>query len=79
MRQGAQLFAHLKQLLKMHTRQRDKAMMLSVIEEVSKEVVASLLHLSANIAPARHPPTIPRSLHHLLRASYPRLQIRQCL
>ena len=39
MKQGAQLFAHLKQLLKMHTRQRDKAMMLSVIEEVSKRVV----------------------------------------
>ena len=34
MKQGAELFAHLKQLLKMYTRQRDKAMMLSVIEEV---------------------------------------------
>ena len=34
MKQGAQLFANLKQLLKMYTRQRDKAMMLSVIEEV---------------------------------------------
>ncbi len=33
MKQGAQLFAQLKQLLKMYTRQRDKAMMLSVIEE----------------------------------------------
>ena len=33
MRSGAQLFAYLKQLLKMHTRQRDKAQMLSVIEE----------------------------------------------
>ena len=33
MKQGAQLFAHLKQILKMYTRQRDKAMMLSVIEE----------------------------------------------
>lgn len=33
MRSGAQLFAYLKQLLKMYTRQRDKAMMLSVIEE----------------------------------------------
>lgn len=33
MKQGAQLFAHLKQLLKMYTRQRDKAKMLSVIEE----------------------------------------------
>ena len=35
MKQGAHLFANLKQLLKMYTRQRDKAMMLSVIEEVS--------------------------------------------
>lgn len=34
MKQGAQLFAYLKQVLKMYTRQRDKAMMLSVIEEV---------------------------------------------
>ena len=33
MKQGAHLFANLKQLLKMYTRQRDKAMMLSVIEE----------------------------------------------
>lgn len=33
MKQGAQLFAYLKQLLKMYTRQRDKAQMLSVIEE----------------------------------------------
>ncbi|KAL9590878.1 MAG: hypothetical protein Q9203_000335 [Teloschistes exilis] len=33
MKAGAQLFAQLKQLLKMYTRQRDKAMMLSVIEE----------------------------------------------
>lgn len=33
MKQGAQLFAYLKQLLKMYTRQRDKAQMLAVIEE----------------------------------------------
>ena len=33
MKSGAQLFAYLKQLLKMYTRQRDKAQMLSVIEE----------------------------------------------
>ncbi|KAL8855851.1 MAG: hypothetical protein Q9178_007512 [Gyalolechia marmorata] len=33
MKSGAQLYAYLKQLLKMYTRQRDKAMMLSVIEE----------------------------------------------
>ena len=33
MKQGAQLFAYLKQLLKMYTRQRDKAQMQMVIEE----------------------------------------------
>jgi hypothetical protein len=33
MKQGAELFSHLKQLLKLYTRQRDKAMMLSMIEE----------------------------------------------
>jgi len=34
MKQGAELFAYLKQLLKLYLRQRDKAMMLEVIEEV---------------------------------------------
>lgn len=33
MRQGAELFAHLKQLLKLCLRQRDKKMMLEIIEE----------------------------------------------
>ncbi|KAI9847197.1 MAG: hypothetical protein M1837_003061 [Sclerophora amabilis] len=33
MKAGAQLFAYLKQLLKLYTRQRDKEMMLSIIEE----------------------------------------------
>ncbi|KAJ5766606.1 uncharacterized protein N7511_004222 [Penicillium nucicola] len=33
MQQGAQWFAHMKQLLKLFTRQRDKAMMLSIVEE----------------------------------------------
>lgn len=33
MKAGAELFANLKQLLKMYTRQRDKAQMLSIIEE----------------------------------------------
>ena len=33
MKSGATLFAHLKQLLKMYTRQRDKAQMLSMIQE----------------------------------------------
>lgn len=33
MRQGAELYAQLKQLLRLHTRQRDKTMMLRMIEE----------------------------------------------
>ncbi|KAJ9493073.1 hypothetical protein VN97_g134 [Penicillium thymicola] len=33
MQQGAQWFAHMKQLLKLYTRQRDKAMMLGIVEE----------------------------------------------
>ncbi|RAL62782.1 hypothetical protein DID88_004624 [Monilinia fructigena] len=33
MKQGAQLFSYLKQLLKLYTRQRDKAMMLNMVEE----------------------------------------------
>lgn len=33
LRQGAELFAHLKQLLKLYTRQRDKKMMLEMVEE----------------------------------------------
>lgn len=33
MRQGAELFARLKQLLKLYTRQRDKRMMLEMVEE----------------------------------------------
>ena len=33
MKQGAQLFAYLKQLVKLYTRQRDKAQMQSIIEE----------------------------------------------
>ena len=35
MRHAAIFFAHLKQLLKLYTRQRDKSMMLRIIEEVS--------------------------------------------
>lgn len=33
MKQGAEFFSHLKQLLKLYTRQRDKAMMLNMVEE----------------------------------------------
>ncbi len=46
MKQGAQLFAYLKQLLKLYTRQRDKAMMLSIIEEVSSELVSVLVRVA---------------------------------
>ena len=42
MRQGAELFAHLKQLLKLFMRQRDKAMMLQMIEEVPYHPYSSL-------------------------------------
>lgn len=38
LREGAELFAHLKQYLKLCTRQRDKLMMLQIIEEVSYPV-----------------------------------------
>lgn len=51
MRQGAQLFAHLKQLLKMHTRRRDKAMMLSVIEEVSEELISCTPYVLTYLQP----------------------------
>ena len=38
LRQGAELFAHLKQYLKLCMRQRDKVMMLEMIEEVSRNI-----------------------------------------
>jgi hypothetical protein len=38
MRQGAEWFAYLKQVLKLYTRQRDKAMMLNMIEEVRSDI-----------------------------------------
>ncbi|KKA25531.1 PX domain protein [Rasamsonia emersonii CBS 393.64] len=40
MKQGAQWFAYLKQLLKLYTRQRDKAMMLSMIEEFADDAIS---------------------------------------
>jgi hypothetical protein len=42
MRQNAELFAHLKQLLKLYMRQRDKAMMLQMIEEVCRSALMTL-------------------------------------
>lgn len=41
LRQGAELFAHLKQYLKLCLRQRDKLMMLQIIEEVSLSILSS--------------------------------------
>lgn len=40
-RQGAELFAHLKQYLKLCLRQRDKLMMLQVIEEASDTLIST--------------------------------------
>lgn len=39
MKQGAEWFAYLKQVLKLYTRQRDKAMMLNMIEEVRNYIL----------------------------------------
>lgn len=67
MKQGAQLFAYLKQLLKLYTRQRDKAMMLSIIEEVSSSGTAPLSCPRLLISmTARNPTTVPRPFHYLL-------------
>ncbi|KAL9106079.1 MAG: hypothetical protein Q9227_008865 [Pyrenula ochraceoflavens] len=52
MKQGAQLFAYLKQLLKMLTRQRDKAMMLNMIEE------SNTLHLFRDLFTIFYEPLI---------------------
>lgn len=51
MKQGAQLFTYLKQLLKLYTRQRDKAMMLSIIEEVRCPDLPTLLQMLINDSP----------------------------
>jgi hypothetical protein len=42
LRQGAELFAHLKQYLKLCLRQRDKLMMLQIIEEASTATARNL-------------------------------------
>ena len=64
LRQGAELFAHLKQYLKLCLRQRDKLMMLQIIEEVSIQLrslgklrLTSIAHDSS---------TLPRPLYNLL-------------
>lgn len=43
MKAGAEWFSHLKQVLKLYTRQRDKAMMLNMIEEVKKSHSHSII------------------------------------
>jgi len=46
LKQGAQFFSHLKQLLKLQTRQRDKLMMLQLIEEpVTLQLFRDLFHI----------------------------------
>lgn len=46
LRSGAELFAHLKQYLKLCLRQRDKLMMLQIIEEVCTHSPASITYIS---------------------------------
>jgi hypothetical protein len=53
-RQGAELFAHLKQYLKLCLRQRDKLMMLQVIEEVRQSVP----HLRVEMLTSNQPTTL---------------------
>ncbi len=83
MRQDAELFAHLKQLLKLYLRQRDKAMMLEVIEEVfyirKKKIWTKCANTSGLTLVANHSEALPRSLPNFLRAPHPRLQIRKRL
>lgn len=65
MRSGAELFAHLKQYLKLCLRQRDKVMMLQIIEEVIRHAIFSLRTL-ANLPLAHHAATFQRFVHHFL-------------
>jgi hypothetical protein len=64
-RQGAELFAHLKQYLKLCLRQRDKLMMLQVIEEVRRSSAVHSQH-DTNMISAYHSAALPRPFHHLL-------------
>jgi hypothetical protein len=73
MKAGAQLFSYLKQLLKLYTRQRDKAMMLSIIEEVSGMHPPLPPRADICLRIARYPPALPGSIYNLLRALGPRL------
>jgi hypothetical protein len=57
MRSGAELFAHLKQYLKLCLRQRDKVMMLQIIEEVSFSDVQLIITATNNIL-AHYPSTL---------------------
>jgi hypothetical protein len=75
-KQGAELFAHLKQYLKLCLRQRDKMMMLQIIEEVS---ISSVVHIEmgANMKSAYYATALPRFVYHLLRAARSRVQVSE--
>jgi hypothetical protein len=49
MRQGAELFAHLKQYLKLYLRKRDKEMMLELIQEVNSTLTLQQFEPQANV------------------------------
>ena len=72
MKSGAVLFAHLKQLLKLYTRQRDKNMMLNIIQEVRIVLTVSpTMGRSADISViACYTPTVQRSLYDFLRTTH---------
>lgn len=76
MKQGAEWFAYLKQVLKLYTRQRDKTMMLNMIEEVRKDIPDNFKFVS-NTWAAGYFETLPRPIHDLLRTTSARLQVGQ--
>jgi hypothetical protein len=65
LRSGAELFAHLKQYLKLCLRQRDKLMMLQIIEEVSLAMHCLKVAATDRII-ADNPSAFQGSVHHLL-------------
>lgn len=77
MRSGAELFAHLKQYLKLCLRQRDKVMMLQIIEEVSIHTMR--LDATTNHGPADHITAFPGPIYDILRTTCPRLQVCECV
>lgn len=86
LRQGAELFAHLKQYLKLCLRQRDKLMMLQLIEEVWSKFrtfalgtnIYSLLHCNCSVTCS--PFSTSRSFVYINRQMYTTaLQTSPCL